>query len=344
MRETAKNRDTDIDFVRCMAILAVIAIHVNALITKNFSEKSLSFMVGYIQLTNFAVPCFFIISGYLLSMRLRNTESHYWFAYTCKKAWRTYKVYWIWVLVYLFFQSTLNPQLIYWSVIKITWSRWIFGPGTNAHLWFLPVLSVAYFAVYMSHRYLRVQPLMACVVIGYFSVLGLGYYKDILPWQIGSYNNNYIAGVTFCLLGAAFERKNLRIQERATFIFFAVCICVGLMLTFFEAIHFYATKNLLRSDFLLGTIFYSSGVFWLPRVCNPSRKLRFPCFQKVSRLSLGIYVIHPLIIRYFYPHFQMNWSAFSPWITFHLLIIFTFFISILAVIGLLNSKCAWMVS
>jgi surface polysaccharide O-acyltransferase-like enzyme len=335
-------RDEGIELARIIASIAVIAIHAYAFSRNQFRESSLHLLVPYIEMASFAVPLFFIISGYLVSLRLRNKESHEGLLYIFAKSWQIYKIYWIWAIVFLVFQTVLNPRMIYWRIREISFFQWVTGPGTSAHLWFLPVLALGLFSVYIAQRCKNDFILIIFSLLSYVVVLALGCYKEILLFMPVSLNNNYIAGCSFLLMGATLARgycQNCGIGKSLLY------TIVGASITLAESLYFCKIKGCMRIDFLdflIGTPFFAIGIFLLCKAVAEHYKDKISSIAQVGIMSLGVYLIHPILISFLGPYISLKWSVVSPWVTLNLIVAASYGSSLLLARMIMYSKLSWM--
>ena len=255
---TDNKRNYSIDILRAISMAAIVAIHSFSRMANEFNDDSLKFMNGYIQITNFAVPVFFIISGFVLTERLKRIQKHK-LKYTVNKAWKIYKLFLVWSVIFLIFKHDFNVKTIYWSVYNISLLKFFFGSGFSEHLWFLPVLSAGYFVIYITSKYYNNFILILIIITLYaFFGLFLGNYHQLFN-LISISNNNYFVGISFCLLGVFLANNKTTLNKYRNYSI--LFVCVGFISIFFESMFLFNTSDVIRPDFLVGTFFLFSWNF-----------------------------------------------------------------------------------
>src|SRR5579872_2203437 len=98
-----KRYDFAIDILRTISILAVIIIHTSTKIIawSHNDLNSYAFAFWLNQIFRFAVPLFFLISGYVLELNYSHNKSY--FVYIKKRVNKIFIPYIFWSMVYYFF-------------------------------------------------------------------------------------------------------------------------------------------------------------------------------------------------------------------------------------------------
>lgn len=326
-------RNFSIDMLRVVSMLSIVAIHVFCNMKDSFDENTLKWVNGYIQVTNFAVPVFFMISGFVMADILTSKDKHQ-LKYTASKTLKIYKIFLIWSLIYLVFKNDFNIQRIYWTVNKISISNLFCGAGFSEHLWFLPVLCVGYFAIYTVSRYYN-KLFLLFFTAGVYIFLGLfsGYYREILNIFSKPINNNYFVGISYCFSGLFLARnKEILIKYSRYTTGFMV---IGYFMVILESTFLFNNAAIVRPDFLIGTFFYSIGIFCFFNFFKFSFIEHNRFFAKIAKFSLGIYLIHPLIIYYLkFSPIEKYLTGYNPIVRFHIFYFITIIFSFLSVWGI----------
>ena len=272
-------------------MLSIVAIHVFSNMKDSFDENTLKWVNGYIQITNFAVPVFFIISGFVMADMIASKDKHQ-LKYTASKAWKTYKVFLVWSLIFLVFKNNFSIQRIYWTVNKISILNVFCGAGFSDHLWFLPVLSIGYFAIYTASRYYN-KLFLLFFTAGVYIFFGVfsGYYQEILNIFSKPINNNYFVGVSYCFAGLFLARNKEILIKYSRYT--AGFMIIGYFMVILESLFLFNNAAIVRPDFLIGTFFYSIGIFCFFNIFQFSFIEYNRFFAKIAKFSLGIYLIHP---------------------------------------------------
>jgi fucose 4-O-acetylase-like acetyltransferase len=122
----APGRNHHVDALKGFTIICVVFAHSIQIHHPNFNENRV-----YLIMFTWAMPLFMLLSGFILSLQLKNTL----FGYLKKNTLRLIVPFFIWALVsYVLFHAVhgANPLAYVWSVVK--------APGSG--LWFLWVLFI----------------------------------------------------------------------------------------------------------------------------------------------------------------------------------------------------------
>jgi surface polysaccharide O-acyltransferase-like enzyme len=294
-------RISSIDFIRVLAIFAVILMH-----TRSFAVYTL-YTVILNQSARFAVPFFFIIAGYLFGKKLNTGKSldQISLSYGSRILW----IFLFWSFVYLLlpllspktftlpgFSETIKSFLSQNFINILKQLKAFLFVGTKYHLWFLSSL---------------IQSLLIAVVLiklklrAYFIPIALSLY--VFGLIAGSYSTTPIGlSVNFDtkhgpILGTIFFAIGLYLSEsRESFsLTFAIILTLlGFLLHFLEIFvlwHFYNVSPL-RHDFLLGTVLFGTGVA-LIALAKPSLGKNLFITQ-FGPYMLGVYVVHVAFVEY----------------------------------------------
>lgn len=170
-----------IDALRVIAILAVIMIHVS---TKTLATLKLNvdegiFSLFFNQISRFAVPLFFLISGFVLELNNKNKLSYVTFFK--KRASRIIIPFLFWSLVYFTLGRNFNITAVVSD--KFLWTV-ILGTASY-HLYFIPTLILFYLAFPILHALIQLLKnpfVLGMLILLQAYILYRDYYID--TWNI----------------------------------------------------------------------------------------------------------------------------------------------------------------
>ena len=315
--ETTLKRNYSIDVLRVFAALAVVIVH------SGFDQKDY-----FRSLIRFAVPCFFLISGYFLyaenyekqKQRIKNSLK---------------SITWIIIWSSLIFSIRKCPYINLNDIIG-TLSWWkqnlltllIYNENfTASHLWYLSayfnVLILLYVYIYRERGRdffgLKTLILVAILLICNLILGEFNKYLLKLDIKLYHYRNFLFMGLPFVLIGILikkYEQKILSLKF-VNFRNMAICSVIISILTYLE---YRQTKIIVDLYFfnIPQTIFYFL-TFLLFKMENDN------ILSKIGREdSLYIYIFHPLAINVYLPPVLTG-------IFIHYASFFYFFVTVLAI-------------
>jgi len=296
-------RIESIDAMRVLAMLAVIQIHTPWYSKVNVTSLDAATIAD--QLARFAVPFFFVISGYLWAARCAPVGD-YW-ARSVATSRRVMIIFCFWSLIY-----AIGPSLYVVrqegldSLLANIMS--IFSPfdaikvisailqGTKNHLWFLPALAIA--ALISGALLARRQERALFVLAFLLFAVGLAgsSYSDA-PYGFTS-RFNFRNGPFFSLImfysGYAIHRYGQRLALLPIGIALAIS---GFLLQLFETtwIHQQWGTPLLH-DYIVGTYFFGLGMSMIALSNTPY--LRVKALASIGPLILGVYASHYYFVEH----------------------------------------------
>lgn len=153
-----QNYNPTIDLLRVISIFAVILIHTTTktIQTTGGDLRLVPWTLFLNQSARFAVPLFFLISGFVLELSSQG-DLNYW-TYLKKRLSRIFIPYLVWSTVYYFFVYRDN-SLSFPSVLL---------SGAAAYqLYFIPALLVFYLIFPLLHRYYRfLSNVLVLIILG----------------------------------------------------------------------------------------------------------------------------------------------------------------------------------
>jgi surface polysaccharide O-acyltransferase-like enzyme len=296
-------RIESIDAMRVLAMLAVIQIH-----TPWYSKVNVTTLnAGAIadQLARFAVPFFFVISGYLWASRSFSAQDYWVRAVATSK--RVITIFLFWSLIYAIGPSLYVIRQEGMASLLVNWLGIIypFDPvrfltavlqGTKNHLWFLPALAMA--TLISGALLARGRELTLFVLAISLFAIGLAgtAYSDS-PYGFTS-TFNFRNGPFFSLImftsGYAIQRYG---QSFALFPIGIAMTFGGLALQLCETTWIYDRWGTpLLHDYTVGTYFFGLGMSIIALSNTPY--LRVKALASVGPLILGVYASHYYFVEH----------------------------------------------
>lgn len=301
-------RNKSVDVIRVIAIFAVVVIHTRPF-PHGFFNIGIDFNVGDLlnQISRFAVPFFFVISGYYWASKFTDSESS--FNFSIKMAKRISKLFLAWSLIYLLptniaealSHGMLGPiKVIYWNIYDA-----IYHPmttlmqGTKVHLWFLiSLLCSLIISSILVDRNMKRSLIALSLFLYIIGLCGKSYSNTPIGFQIDlNFRNGPFFGLIFFVSGYFLNRRDPKDCWLLIGIIFTV---LGFALHFFELYmlqQYWDTAT--RQDYVVGTYFVGVGVS-LIALSNPPI-LRIGHLSFIGPLVLGIYAIHFVFIDLLLP-------------------------------------------
>ncbi|HVZ11553.1 MAG TPA: acyltransferase [Patescibacteria group bacterium] len=291
-------RDYAVDFIRLVAILAVVVIHTTTYFLDRVTPLTSEFYVLHAinQFFRFAVPAFFAISGYLLA-------SHYSKGLDIKKFYsrRFGKIlipYFSWSLIY-FLVVFPNPIKDLFSKIFI---NDLLTGDTSYQLYFIPAIIILYFIFpilinfknfFLNKWFIFLLFIVEAIIQSYvyfaepkitiLSCIPIAFY-NLLPFLIGIY--------------AAIKIDDFRKFVGGNLKLIGLITIISLLLIYFESLYMFATTLLpmyLRDQWRITVPIYglsASGLLYYFYMEKLNKTVSY-----LSRFSLGVFFIHVAILH-----------------------------------------------
>lgn len=295
-----KKRIEEADYMKGVAILAVILIHVTAFSMRSFhqlTDGGVFFAIN--QLGRFCVPVFFMISGLFLFYRYYDNEPFPVKSFFKKRTMYILIPYLIWSVIYLIYGKMVHPETVPGPGIKSIEA--IFTGGAYYHLYFLVVM--VQFYVLLPVLIWAFRKFGGITVVA-FSLLvnviagSMTWWEvvDKLPW-LASYNQNamYYFPVWlfyFCLGGWIGQHADQvyqyvkKIPFSATVLFY-LASAVAMMIEGFVRKH---------TGFFNYSVFAYS-ICTLMLLYQMFCKWKFSWMYMLGKYSFGLYLIHPMLLN-----------------------------------------------
>ncbi len=277
-------RIESVDSIRLLAIISVIVIHTTPFANNPYNSDTYyraSIIIN--QLARFAVPFFFVISGFFWGLKIRSGEDP--FSVTKAMALRISTIFLAWSFIYLlpynlsaiFEYGLLGPiKVAYWNALNLLEEPGkLFLQGTKVHLWFLVGLL---FSLYISLVFVNRKADKSLLIFA-FSLYVVGVlFKSYVDTPIGfNVDFNTRNGPFFSTLlfsSGYFLSKNKPNEKWFVYglgLFFVGCI--------FHFIEIYTLMKLfgtnMKHDYVFGTYLMGVGAAVLSLSNRRILRLRF---------------------------------------------------------------------
>lgn len=303
-----------VDTIKIIAIFSVIIIHTAPF--NNIGSQNTLLNIGVVvnQMARFAVPFFFLISGYFWGVKLTSPFSVYKISLQTGK--RIFSILVLWSLFYLIpynsfgtseydLISSMIEVLKYFKEKPLT----LLLEGTKVHLWFLvsllhSLVLCAFLVQFKLFKTLKVLSLTFFV----FAVLANSYSDTplgITTW-FNTRNGPFFSTIFFAT-GYFLSQKQVCKKSASKGVFI---LLFGLIFHFIEIYILntnFATN--MKQDFVFGTYFMGLGT-GLIAISNHSI-LNIKILSHLGKMTLGIYAIHVFFVELLMPIYSVKNSIFS---------------------------------
>lgn len=302
------SRIESVDSIRVLAIISVIAIHTTPFFYEVY-ENDVYYRIGIAinQLARFAVPFFFVISGYFWGLKIRSGKEP--LSATNKMAVRIITIFMGWSLIYLLpynfsaFQELGLPgplKVAYWNLLSLSQDPVkILFQGTKGHLWFLVALLFALYISFLFVNHNAERSLLIFSIFLYIAGVVVKSYSDTpigLHVDFNTRNGPFFSTLLFSS-GYALSRYH---PKEEWFYYGLGALVLGLLLHFTEIytlMKMYSTSML--QDYVFGTYLMGMGAAILSLSNHPF--LRVKALSNLGQNVLGIYAIHFIFVDIAHP-------------------------------------------
>jgi len=295
MMETKKQYRATADIIRIFSIFAVIFIHTTTrtLEASAFALQKIPFTLFLNQVFRFAVPLFFLISGFVLELNYHLHENY--LTYFKKRLNRIIIPYFFWSVIYYFFIYSKNRDPNF--LISL------FRGDASYQLYFIPALLIFYLIFPFIHKYLKIIGNIWVMIFLFLIQMALLFY-DYNIHQFLLFNPlrivllNYFLFI-FGVVLSKYHHVFIRFINKWKFILLLGTIIFGYFV-FYEGLNGYlSTHNYLafysqwRPSVLIYTVFLGGIFYWLfdKNIFNLS------IIKTLSRLSFFVFFIHVIILE-----------------------------------------------
>ena len=304
MTTALPSRNHWMDATKAFAIFAVILIHTHPF--GNFSDSTRTTLEVIInQLSRFAVPFFFLASGYFLHSKIQTANKLCLFFFDRTKY--LLKIYFIWCLIYIFISFDWNSiaehgylKMIYWKIMHIAHHpiRALFK-GTAPHLWFLPSLITSLGVVLAIYHFNKRWILPITLLLYVSGVLGGAYEHTAIGFTLpfdtrdGPFLGSLFLGIGFLLHSK--YRGTISLHYLVIGAILSACLQI-------LEVFFLWKKNLIidptQIDFVFSTLPFALFISLIALSLTQQAPWRFGA---IGKITLGIYLTHELFVELLFP-------------------------------------------
>jgi len=302
-------RIESVDVFRLFAVFMVIVLHTQPfrLDSANTSWLYENLDAFITNAARFAVPFFFIVSGYFWGVKIRLGEPPLWFS--LRKIGRIFTVFLFWCVVYLVPYDMLGSGKPIWGLILDNIHTLQNQPkvmllmqGTKLHLWFLVALmySMGISAIFVRNKKILTLISVALFIIG---VLAKAYEDTPMGLSLG-FNTLYgpFFGTLFFVSGYHLSgiKMNTKWLLYGFFVFIFGCLLHGSEVWILWKMFKLAPYE----DYVFGTYFMGIGYAMMAFSGHPALQNRL--LGNAGKLALGIYAVQYMFVDLFSNYDMIN--------------------------------------
>ena len=284
-----------IDLLRIIAILAVILIHTSSktLAVSGHDLDRLPWTLYLNQASRFAVPLFFMISGFVLALSYLFYASY--FSYLKKRVNRILIPYIFWSAVYYVFVYNNNTKNFFEVLIK---------GEASYQLYFIPALLLFYLLFPIIHTYYKVitnRWVLIPLGILELGLLYYDYYIHALPAPIYPVRVMIVNYFIFILGVATSHHKDLILSILVKWRLALLILVLGLSVyIFFEGYTIHTLTHQARSflsQWRLSVFVYTLAIAALVYSLSVKNLEKLSIIKTLGRLSFFVFFIHVIILE-----------------------------------------------
>ncbi len=298
MPQESTHKIASFELGRILAMFAIIVLHSQVLLTYAFVDDIP--WVGYIvnQLCRFAVPLFFLISGYLIQPKLDSTPAFTFIRYSKPLI----KIWVVWSIICLVMPFNLHTVATEGYLFERTgyWGWLMQAPlntlmeGGLVHLWYIPGLLCALALMTLCINANKASLILPMALLLFVYGVLAGSYQELTQlWTPFFTRNGPFFSLLMVSLGYWVRKGHITLPLSKALMLSAI----GFVVHFCEAywlMGFDIPFNV--HDFLFGTPLWAFGLF-MALLAVPDFGRRIPWLFSASALILGVYVAHlPVVI------------------------------------------------
>lgn len=303
-------RNYTVDIIRIIGAFCVVVLHSPLGTLPNL--VALGLRLG----SRWAVPFFFLVSGYLIARRTRESGQN---VEVAKSINNLIAIFIISNIIYLlYFLLDHNPA----TPTDLTFTSLFIGQ--RGHLWFIGASIFALILLqYVTSRYSDLVVLCLAITVLLVVVGSDGYSKVsgvTMQYEIA----RYLTSIPFIFIGYLISRYNARLP-RLSALGCLLWIIAGFLLEFGEATLLYLKvgSSPHNQELLLGTTIVALGIFYFSLTVPIATENKLAKNGRVY--SLLIYLYHPLLIMILFDNMVIgkygNWLYWiSPILVFSILL------------------------
>jgi surface polysaccharide O-acyltransferase-like enzyme len=295
--DVAPSRNAAIDGGRAVCCFAVVLIHTAS--SAHFLPANAQTLTGAAsidaghiidQLCRFAVPYFFIATGYFMR---RRPDAAVWTSLTTV-LYRLAPPFFFWALLF----NALSLRDASLLTLPGYWARVILQGGTAYHLWYLPGVGISLAIMLVSAPVISAR---SQVILGFgLFVLGLaiGPYLNLITSRVPSAMILHLVRDVF--FGPVFVAVGIWLRSSQWKPTFGVAVCVFVLGAALQIAECFLIVRLMPNtefgpDFTLATVLFGIGAF-LTALTWPRSAAIPSTLVTIGVLGLGFYAVHPLFV------------------------------------------------
>lgn len=289
--------DSTVDILRIVSILAVIAIHTTTRTIEfsNFDLESIPLTLLFNQASRFAVPLFFMISGFVLELNYVTGQSY--FGFLKKRIEKLFIPYLFWSAIYYFLVYPVgrNPFFI---------KSLLFGDASY-QLYFIPSLLLFYFIFPILYKYFRIignNLFLLFLFLTQVAILYFDYYERslLIPYPLLISILNFFPFVFGIYISIYYEKFKLLISKKSIVLLLFFLTLGSLSIIFKEGYFGYINTHNYQtfySQWRPSVLIYSlslSGLFYL---FFNKLKANEKVVKSIAGKSFLVFLIHVIVLE-----------------------------------------------
>ncbi len=340
-----------LDALRTVACFAVVMLHVTALNTYNveFISQEWNIFMFYESVVNWAVPTFVMISGAVM------LNKDYAYKRILMKTLKISQIFFVWSALYLIFDFCIYGMSTYSD--NALWLQ-VFLQG-HYHMWYLIMLAGLYLIVpIMKGMIDKASSRKAYVLLAIVLTFTVPTVMDLLQQsKVGGVLRNTVVGAFYRALTNVHDDLNfhltmgfaayfvigyemvhfINISAHKCWILGCLCFFIGIVITFFEIMisNSKEAAGFFMQHYQVAILLQSAGILLIMKSLQGRKIVLW--LGKISPLTLGIYIIHPMIIETL-QRFGITSLSFNPVLFIPLLTLAIFTVAALIVYFLVRTK------
>ena len=290
-----------IDFLRTLSILAVIIIHTTTrtLEAAKFNLIGFPFTIFLNQIARFAVPLFFLISGFVLETNFDPNTGY--ITFLKKRFSKIFIPYIFWSGIYYLFIYNQNRENFFVVLLK---------GNASYQLYFIPALCIFYLIFPLLHKVYKIISNKFILFLILFSQIWL-LYHDYFVKEFRLDDPIHIAILAYFLfiIGIVAARNKDAIKlfvNKWKYLLSLVSVGAGFYVFGEGVSRFLSTGNYLSfySQWRPSVQIYTVAVGLTLFHFFENTKLQLTLIQKLSRLSFLVFLLHVVVL-------EISWTVFG---------------------------------
>lgn len=321
-----------VEYMKAVAILAVIVIHVTAPTLIDFHKEGLNNWTVfnfYNSISRFCVPVFLMISGALILSKDYASLKDY-FRHRFSRIFYPFLFWGVIFIVWNIYFISLKSQLTVLDIFKLIFLN--FRDGIYYHFWFVYLIIGLYLFYPIARIWLKNADqknirfyLIIWLIVSFFALPAI---NKIRPGINMAYFSGYLG---YPVLGYYLMNYTLNFKSWNEKRIGYLMVVFGTTFTFFGTQFLTLLKNEFDGNLyhylMLNVIITSAGIFMIFKNLNPMVGI-------ISKYSYGIYLCH-VIFLIIIKHMKIDWTTINPIIGIPLVSITVLFAST-ALVWLIN--------